>query len=181
MEKMVWIAVYKDSTGLFTEESCDIDNVTYARLPERILKEWFYDNEYDKSFESFEKWFNEESDCDGTDGLYQYSIAKGFTPIVEGGVKMTIERNGKQIELTADEIYAAHEEWQRQADVEELGFWLDAISDDLEIEPEVMEAINLEDYADMYRDRLDNNDYLNERINEFTEDFVREVIVRDYE
>lgn len=181
MGKMVWIEVYKDSTGLFTEESCDMDNVVSIQLPEEIVRKWFYECEYQVSYESFEKWLKEEYDCDGTDGLYQYSVAKGFTPIVEGGVKMTIERNGKQIELTADEIYAAHLEWQRQADIEELDFWLDAINDDLEIEPEVAEAINLEDYVEMYREKLYYNNYLHERINEFTEDFVREVIIKDYE
>lgn len=77
MDPMIYVCVYCDSTGLYTEEECDFDNMTYLQFPESIVKEWFDFKGYGK-FTEFHRWLSDEYTCDDTDGLYQFALDRGF-------------------------------------------------------------------------------------------------------
>ena len=74
--RLVCVCIYRDSTGLFTDEECMQDNLEDFDLPESILRLWHAEHFHN----SYEKWLDEFT-ADDTDGLYQFSIEHGFTPI----------------------------------------------------------------------------------------------------
>lgn len=89
----LYIDVYADSTGLFTEEflnHLDINMITLEISREiafNFFKEFFlndFKTEEDLSDEAFfEDWLDEYT-CDDTEGLYQYVVKNmcGIAPII---------------------------------------------------------------------------------------------------
>ena len=92
---------------------------------------------------------------------------------------MTIERNGIEYELTRDELIKAYFEEQRNGYLDELNYWLNEAVENEDITEEQAKAVNLEDYVDDYKDKLDYHDGINERINIFTQDFINDYIIED--
>ena len=82
------MTVYCDSTGLFSEEECNSDNLTEMVFPDEIVRKWFdknikeeYKNEYPDL--TFEYWVNELYTADETDGLYDFCILAGEEPMFD--------------------------------------------------------------------------------------------------
>lgn len=92
-ETLIPVCVYCSSTGLFSEEECNTENLTDMMFPEWIVREWYKENEKDFIAECktdslkepcFETWFNEVYTADDTDGLYDFAVEKGFDPFFGG-------------------------------------------------------------------------------------------------
>jgi hypothetical protein len=89
-EKTIVIGMYADQTGLYTEDELAWDNWCELEIPEWIVRQWYEANDLAKETAdelgipieeaTFERWLNEVSNGDDTDGLYLYSIANGYTP-----------------------------------------------------------------------------------------------------
>ena len=89
-EKTIEIGMYADQTGLYTEDELAWDNWCELEIPEWIVRQWYEANDLAKETAdelgipieeaTFERWLNEVSNGDDTDGLYLYSIANGYTP-----------------------------------------------------------------------------------------------------
>lgn len=87
---LIPVCIYRDSTGLYTEEECFEDNLIDMLFPAWIVKEWYKRNEEDCIAECkaecdkepcFETWYNDVYTADSTDGLYDFCVSKGFQPI----------------------------------------------------------------------------------------------------
>lgn len=78
------ISIYKDTTGQYTDDECDIDNCVEIPVPEDLLIQWFMDKNcwnQQASAEILEdlcKWVYEESTCDDTCDLYHWLCAHGY-------------------------------------------------------------------------------------------------------
>lgn len=79
--EMMYITMYADDTGLFSERECDFDNTVGFDVPRWILEEWFkfgkavgFDEE-----DTFEDWYNSYIH-DELIGFYNFCIIKGFVP-----------------------------------------------------------------------------------------------------
>lgn len=87
-EKLIPVCIYCDSTGLFSEEECCSENLTDMMFPEWIVREWYKENEKaciedckaEHEEPCFENWINNSYTADGTDGLYDFAVQKGFDP-----------------------------------------------------------------------------------------------------
>lgn len=87
-EKLIPVCIYCDSTGLFSEEEYCLENLTDMMFPEWIVREWYKENEKEciKDCEAeheepcFENWINNSYTADSTDGLYDFTVQKGFDP-----------------------------------------------------------------------------------------------------
>lgn len=87
-EKLIPVCIYCDSTGLFSEEECCSENLTDMLFPEWIVREWYKENEKaciedckaEHEEPCFENWINNSYTADGTDGLYDFAVQKGFDP-----------------------------------------------------------------------------------------------------
>lgn len=88
--KMIVIGMYADQTGLYTEDELARDNWCELEIPERIVRQWYEVNNLAKETAdelgipieeaTFERWLNEVSNGDDTDGLFQFSVDNGYTP-----------------------------------------------------------------------------------------------------
>lgn len=90
--EMMYITMYADNTGLFTEEEYNYENMADLIVPCWVVEEWYKRNEKenkratmnecDVSEEeaTFEKWFNSVCICEDFDGFYDYCIIKGVVP-----------------------------------------------------------------------------------------------------
>lgn len=90
MEKMVSIEMYCDTTGLYNEDEMAKDNMCCLLFPEKIVKEWYYENmeEFDEETArelnidtsecNFKKWLNYAYTADDMDGLYEFAVERGF-------------------------------------------------------------------------------------------------------
>lgn len=90
--EMVYVTVYADNTGLFTEQECECCNIVDLIVPYWITKEWYMTNEKEykettmdelrisEEEATFEKWFNSVCVCEDFDGFYDYCIIKGVVP-----------------------------------------------------------------------------------------------------
>lgn len=79
--EMIYITMYADDTGLFSEKECDFDNTVGFDVPRWILKEWLKIGEaveFNES-DSFEDWYNSYIH-DELIGFYNFCIIKGFVP-----------------------------------------------------------------------------------------------------
>lgn len=87
IDTYLWICLYKDSTGKFTEEDCYKDNLIDLQFPECIIAEWYEDHvkdDYDgPGKNSYVYWFRYVSTADDTDGLYQYALERGWDALRE--------------------------------------------------------------------------------------------------
>lgn len=77
------VSVYCDSTGLFSEAECNVDNICDMMFDESIVERWFEEKISPDVEYGFELWFTEEYTCDDTDGLYQYAINYGDNPVFD--------------------------------------------------------------------------------------------------
>lgn len=87
-EDMIEMTVFCDSTELFTEDECNVDNLAYINFPRNIVQKYFDElciggrldglqiNGHDITFE---EWL-EEYTADDTDDLYDFAIAEGYHP-----------------------------------------------------------------------------------------------------
>lgn len=105
--ELLYVDVYADDTGLFTEEECDYNNITTLIVPRWIVEEWY--KQYEEEI-VFDKWFGEIYTCDDFIGFYDFCIVKGYIPNlledeVEAKVFFEDENDIKQIvyEGTYDE------------------------------------------------------------------------------
>lgn len=71
---LIDMIVYCDTTDLYSEEECVIENLTHLEFPEILLQNYM---DYD-SDEEFWRWYHDESTADDTEGLYEYCKARGF-------------------------------------------------------------------------------------------------------
>ena len=89
-DKLLTIGMYADQTGLFSESELNNDNWCNVLIPESILRKWYEQNELavytadelDIPLEdaTFERWLNDVSYGDDTDGLFYFSILNGYEP-----------------------------------------------------------------------------------------------------
>ena len=78
------VCVYASSTGLYTPDECDYDNLTSITFPTDIVWKWYNENvrpnyEPDAPEADFITWYKEEYTADDTDELYAYAKDHGFT------------------------------------------------------------------------------------------------------
>ena len=73
------IAVYRDSTGRYSEEECNADNIVYMFFQEKTVRAWF-DRRHFSEFVAFNRWLYETYTCDDTDGLYNFALSCGDMP-----------------------------------------------------------------------------------------------------
>ena len=79
--EMMYITMYADDTGLFSEAECNKDNTVGFDVPRWILEEWFKVDEavgFNED-DSFEDWYNSYIH-DELIGFYNFCIIKGFVP-----------------------------------------------------------------------------------------------------
>lgn len=95
MPGMLPVSFYKDITGQYTDEECDLDNVVEIPVPEDLLlqwfrKEWHIDDSFDRYSQEFgytesdvkddlKTWVYQESTCDDTIELFQWLEDHGYT------------------------------------------------------------------------------------------------------
>lgn len=90
-EKLIPVTIYCDSTGLFSEKECDINNLTDMLFPVWIMEEWYKENEKDCIEEcleeevepNFDNWYTSAYTAMSTDDLYDFAVAKGYNPVFE--------------------------------------------------------------------------------------------------
>lgn len=92
----IWMWVYADSTGLYTEQECECDNLIDLEFNEDVVKKWYElnkeDFDRDTAYElnkpeeecTYEDWRDEVSWAELTDGLFDFAIANGDHPIILG-------------------------------------------------------------------------------------------------
>lgn len=90
-EKLIPVCIYCDSTGLFSEEECNGDNLTDMLFPAWIIEAWYKENEKVFAFkceaEGYEanlyNWYTEVYTANDTDGLYDFAVEKGYDPVFD--------------------------------------------------------------------------------------------------
>lgn len=90
--EMIYITMYADDTGLFSETECNKDNTVGFDVPRWILEDWYKENEdlnkeqtmdelgVSEEEATFDKWIKEVYTHDDFIGFYDYCIIKGFVP-----------------------------------------------------------------------------------------------------
>ena len=105
-EKMIYVDIYADTTGQYSEDEVFYCNCVSVQIPERIVRLWYEENfgqeeklyfcgaPFENTFQeeklyfcgapfenTFETWLKEVYTCDDTDGLYQFSVEHGYCPV----------------------------------------------------------------------------------------------------
>lgn len=90
--EMMYVTMYADDTGLFSEYECNKDNTVGFDIPRWILEDWYKENEdlnkeqtmdelgVSEEEATFDKWIKEVYTHDDFIGFYDYCIIKGFVP-----------------------------------------------------------------------------------------------------
>ena len=90
--EMIEVLVFCDTTGLYTKEECDADNLCDILFPKEIVTAFYEENKatFDgKQMQelgitaeecSFENWLNRVSTAGDTEYLCDFAIERGFTP-----------------------------------------------------------------------------------------------------
>jgi len=89
--KLIPVTIYCDSTGLFSEEECNTDNLTDMLFPGWIVEAWYKENEIvfasECEAEGYEanpyNWYTEVYTANDTDGLYDFAVEKGYDPMFD--------------------------------------------------------------------------------------------------
>lgn len=84
------VELYKDSTGLFSEEECNQNNWWAVEMPTWLVKKWYEKNEtvfkeqtaYELKKDindcTFEDWFFKVYILDDMDGIWDFAKENGF-------------------------------------------------------------------------------------------------------
>lgn len=131
--EMIYITMYADDSGLFSETECNRDNTVGFDVPRWILEDWYKQDEKVNKEETmdvlgvseeeatFDKWIKEVYTHDAFIGFYEFCLIKGFVPkLLDKDVQdkvFYIDWNGnKQIvfEGTYDECrrWCKYHEWK---------------------------------------------------------------------
>lgn len=88
--KTVNVGMYADQTGLFTESELNFDNFVCLDIQEWIVRKWYEENDLAEETAStlhipleeatFERWLDEVSYGEDTDGLFNFALANGDRP-----------------------------------------------------------------------------------------------------
>lgn len=90
--EMIYITMYADDTGLFSERECDFDNTVGFDVPRWILEDWYKQYEIlnkdstmmelgvSEEEATFDRWIKEVYTHDDFIGFYDFCIIKGFVP-----------------------------------------------------------------------------------------------------
>ncbi len=90
--EMIYITMYADDTGLFSERECNIDNTVGFDVPRWILEDWYKQYEIlnkdstmmelgvSEEEATFDRWIKEVYTHDDFIGFYDFCIIKGFVP-----------------------------------------------------------------------------------------------------
>lgn len=83
--EMMYVTMYADDTGLFSEAECNKDNTVGFDIPRWILEDWFKFGKKENrdmgidDYDTFEDWYNSYIH-DELIGFYNFCIIKGFVP-----------------------------------------------------------------------------------------------------
>ena len=82
-EKLIYVDIYADTTGQYSEDEVLRCNCVSVQIPEKIVRLWFEEKASERyAWEvTFEEWLRDYYTCDDTDGLYQFSVEHGYTPV----------------------------------------------------------------------------------------------------
>lgn len=78
--EMIYITMYADDTGLFSEYECNIDNTVGFDIPRWILEDWYKKIKLNEYYDSFDEWVYHYNTCDDFIGFYNFCLIKGFVP-----------------------------------------------------------------------------------------------------
>lgn len=90
--EMIYITMYADDSGLFSETECNRDNTVGFDVPRWILEDWYKQDEKVNKEETmdilnvseeeatFDKWIKEVYTHDAFIGFYEFCLIKGFVP-----------------------------------------------------------------------------------------------------
>ena len=90
--EMMYVTMYADDTGLFSETECNKDNTVGFDVPRWILEDWYKQYEIlnkdstmmelgvSEEEATFDRWIKEVYTHDDFIGFYDYCIIKGFVP-----------------------------------------------------------------------------------------------------
>ena len=90
--EMIYITMYADDTGLFSEYECNRDNTVGFDIPRWILEDWYKQDENVNKEETmdvlgvseeeatFDRWIKEVYTHDAFIGFYEFCLIKGFVP-----------------------------------------------------------------------------------------------------
>lgn len=128
--EMMYVTMYADDTGLFSETECNKDNTVGFNIPRWILEEWFKIGETVEFNEgdSFEDWYNSYIH-DELIGFYNFCIIKGFVPNIlnpdeEIEDKVFYEDNEGNKQIVFEGTYDECRRWCRYNDWSYRGFEL---------------------------------------------------------
>ena len=88
--EMIYITMYADDTGLFSEYECNRDNTVGFDIPRWILEDWYKQDENVNKEETmdvlgvseeeatFDRWIKEVYTHDAFIGFYEFCLIKGF-------------------------------------------------------------------------------------------------------
>lgn len=90
--EMIYITMYADDSGLFSEDECNYDNTVGFDVPRWILEDWYKQDEETNKKETmnelgvpekeatFDRWIEEVYTHDGFIGFYDFCLIKGYVP-----------------------------------------------------------------------------------------------------
>ena len=90
--EMIYITMYADDTGLFSEYECNRDNTVGFDVPRWILEDWYKQYEIlnkdstmielgvPEEEATFDKWIKEVCTHDDFIGFYEFCLIKAFVP-----------------------------------------------------------------------------------------------------
>lgn len=128
--EMMYVTMYADDTGLFSETECNKDNTVGFDVPRWILEEWLKIGEAVEFNEgdSFEDWYNNYIH-DELIGFYNFCIIKGFVPNIlnpdeEVEDKVFYEDNEGNKQIVFEGTYDECRRWCRYNNWSYRGFEL---------------------------------------------------------
>ena len=132
--EMLYITMYADDTGLFSERECDFDNSVGFDVPRWILEEWFKIGKKENrdmgidDYDTFEDWYNNYIH-DELIGFYNFCIIKGFVPNIlnpdeEVEDKVFYEDNEGNKQIVFEGTYDECRRWCRYNNWSYRGFEL---------------------------------------------------------
>lgn len=89
-EEMILVDVYADTTGQYTQEECDWDNICTIDIPRLIVYGYYKEHEAEFVAETmnelsipraectFDNWYHSVYTCCDTDNLFQYAVVRGY-------------------------------------------------------------------------------------------------------